>query len=249
MKRRPPRGRQGKGVGAAPGAGPAPYARETARSRFGTHRMLAARVPDGARVLDVGAGEGAFAEELHRRGCKVVALEVDPARAEAARSRGLEVAVKNLENADLADLGTFDVIVCADVLEHLTDPAGALQKLKGILAPGGRILASIPNVAHYGVRLRLLAGRFEYTETGILDRTHLRFFTRKTARRLFEEAGFRVTHESITIAPPTSGMPGLVARWERLVERKHAGHAVHRAMSVWPGFFGSQIVLEAELAR
>ena len=236
-------------MSAAPGAGDAPYARETARSRYGTHRMLAARVRDGERVLDVGAGEGAFAEELHKRGCKVVALEVDPARAEASRKRGLEVAVKNMEHADLTDLGTFDVIVCADVLEHLTDPAAALERLKGILAPGGRILASIPNVAHYGVRLRLLAGRFEYTETGILDRTHLRFFTRVTAKRLFEDAGFRVTHESITVAPPTSGSPGLVRRWERMLERKRAGHAVHRAMSVLPGFFGSQIIIEAELRK
>jgi 2-polyprenyl-3-methyl-5-hydroxy-6-metoxy-1,4-benzoquinol methylase len=209
--------------------------------------MLAARVPDGARVLDVGAGEGAFAEDLQRRGCKVVALEVDPGRAEAARARGLEVAVKDMETADLSDLGKFDVIVCADVLEHLTDPAAALARLKAALAPGGRILASIPNVAHYGVRLRLLAGRFEYTETGILDRTHLRFFTRASAKRLFEDAGFEVVHESITVAPPTSGSPALVRRWERVMERKRAGHAVHRAMSVLPGFFGSQIVIDARL--
>jgi 2-polyprenyl-3-methyl-5-hydroxy-6-metoxy-1,4-benzoquinol methylase len=200
-------------------------------------------------VLDVGAGEGAFAKEMQERGCKVVALEVDPARAAAARARGLEVSEKNLETADLEDLGTFDIIVCADVLEHLTDPAKVLARLKGLLAPGGRVLATIPNVAHYGVRLRLLAGRFEYTETGIMDRTHLRFFTRASAKRLFEEAGFHVEHESITVAPPTSGSPGLVARWERMMERKHAGRAVHRAMSVLPGFFGSQIVIDASPKR
>ncbi len=207
--------------------------------------MIAARVADGARVLDAGAGEGAFAEELKARGCTVVALEVDPARAEAARARGLDVAVRNLETAGLDDLGRFDIVVCADVLEHLVDPAAALQKLKGTLAPGGKIIASIPNVAFYGVRLRLLAGRFDYTETGILDRTHLRFFTRASARRLLEEAGLVVGFEAITLAPPTSAMPGIATRWDALLERKRAGLAVHRAMSVLPGFFGSQIILEA----
>ncbi len=229
----------------APGAGTAFYAAGLAPSRFGTHRMIAARVRDGARVLDVGAGEGALGAELQGRGCKVVCLEVDETRAKKAREKGLEVVLRNIEAAGIEDLGKFDLIVCADVLEHLLDPAASLLKLKAALAPAGKVLASIPNVAFYGVRLRLLAGRFDYTDTGILDRTHLRFFTRVTARQLLEEAGFKVTFESMTIAPPTSAVPGFVSRWERMLERRRAGLAVHKALSVAPGFFASQFVFEA----
>ena len=226
-------------------AGTVSYAAELAPSRFGTHRMIAARVADGARVLDVGAGEGALGVELKGRGCKVVCLEVDEARAGKAREKGLEVVLRNIESAGLEDLGRFEVVVCADVLEHLLDPAAALLRVKAALAPGGKVLASIPNVAFYGVRLRLLSGRFDYTDTGILDRTHLRFFTRRTARELLEGAGLKVTYEAITIAPPTSAVPGIVSRWERLLERRAAGVAVHKALSVAPGFFASQFVFEA----
>ncbi len=231
-------------VAGAPGAGTASYGAEMAASRFGTHRMIAARVGGGARVLDVGAGEGALAVELQGRGCKVVCLEVDEVRAAKARQKGLEVVLRSIEAAPIEDLGQFDVVVCADVLEHLLDPRAALLKVKAALAPRGKVLASIPNVAFYGVRLRLLAGRFDYTDTGILDRTHLRFFTRVTARRLLEDAGFKVTYEAITIAPPSSAVPGIVSRWERLLERRRAGLAVHKALSVAPGFFASQFVLE-----
>jgi 2-polyprenyl-3-methyl-5-hydroxy-6-metoxy-1,4-benzoquinol methylase len=221
------------------------YADRMAPSRFGTHRMIAERVAPGERVLDVGAGEGALALALKEKGCRVVCLEVDPGQAEAARAKGLEVKVHNIEREGLNGLGPFDIVVCADVLEHLLDPDAALKKLKGALAPGGRLLTSIPNVAFYGVRLRLLAGRWDYTDTGILDRTHLRFYTRKTSRRLLEEAGLRVRYESITIAPPTSAVPAVVSGWQKLLENRTWGTAVHRALSVAPGFFGSQFVFEA----
>jgi SAM-dependent methyltransferase len=231
-------------VGSKDNGGPH-YSDRLASSRFGTHRMIAERVAAGERVLDVGAGEGALALALKSKGCKVVCIEVDPGQAEAARAKGLEVRVHNIEKEGLEGMGLFDIVVCADVLEHLMDPEGALKKLKGALAPHGRLLASIPNVAFYGVRLRLLAGRWDYTDTGILDRTHLRFYTRKTSRRLLEDAGLSVRFESITLAPPTSALPAVVSGWQKLLENRTWGTAVHRALSVAPGFFGSQFVFEA----
>ena len=79
-----------------------------------------------------------------------------------------------------------------DVLEHLKSPQPVLARFKSVLAPGGRIFVSLPNVAHFTMRLALLCGRFDYRPSGILDRTHLRFFTYKTGRRLIEDAGYRV---------------------------------------------------------
>jgi SAM-dependent methyltransferase len=93
----------------------------------------------------------------------------------------------------------FDVIVFADVLEHLLDPVGTLHGYLRFLAPGGRVLVSVPNVAVWNVRAGLLLGRFQYTATGTLDRTHLRFFTRANLRRALGDAGLRV--EQIDVNP------------------------------------------------
>ena len=121
----------------------------------------------------------------------------------------------------LAEEGTgYDVVLCLDVLEHLVDPAGALAALRG-LAPRGRALISLPNVAHWSLRKELLRGRWEYTESGLLDRTHLRFYTLDTARSLLSQAGWRVEWESSSPGqPPLVRLPaqrlGVLQRWPRL---------------------------------
>src|SRR5437016_12769572 len=97
--------------------------------------------------------------------------------------------------------GAFDAIVYGDVLEHLHDPARVLAALNRGLAPGGQAVISVPNVAHLWVRLSLAAGRFEYADRGILDRTHLRFFTRRSLGALLTGAGLRVERLTATPAP------------------------------------------------
>lgn len=87
------------------------------------------------------------------------------------------------------------MILAADVLEHLVAPEQLLQRLPEVLCPDGRIIVSLPNVAHVSVRLSLVLGRFDYTETGILDRTHLHLYTFQSARRLLEGAGLRIEQE------------------------------------------------------
>jgi 2-polyprenyl-3-methyl-5-hydroxy-6-metoxy-1,4-benzoquinol methylase len=147
-------------------------------------------------VLDVGCGVGQNGALLRRRGARVVGLEPDPAALERARE-----ALDEVHQVDVTDeasvraaLGseTFDVVLFADVLEHLTDPLSALKRLSAHLADDGHVVLSLPNVAAWTVRLGLLAGRFEYEPSGILDETHLRFFTLESARRLCEEAGLEV---------------------------------------------------------
>lgn len=91
----------------------------------------------------------------------------------------------------------FDAIVFNDVLEHLVDPWSALRESKSFLTDGGMVIASIPNVRHYSViKPLVVSGRFEYQDAGLLDRTHLRFFTFTSSVDLFESTGFRVTHVS-----------------------------------------------------
>src|SRR5215475_12056219 len=131
----------------------------------------------GRRVLDVGAADGLLAARLATRGWRVTGIESDPALADAATGH-CESLVRADLNAGVPELaGPFDAIVYGDVLEHLVDPLGVMVGLNRTLARDGVIVVSIPNVAHLWIRLSLLAGRFEYGARGILDRTHLRFFT------------------------------------------------------------------------
>ncbi|MGQ0615840.1 MAG: class I SAM-dependent methyltransferase [Acidimicrobiia bacterium] len=158
------------------------------------------------RVLDIGCGTGHTARLLAQRGCSVVGVELDEAAAVMAAAWCEKVVVCDLDVTDLRDKldgDTFDTIVAADVLEHLRDPVAVLQTLTPLLRPGGRVLVSVPNVAHGSVRLALMTGRFDYNDIGILDRTHLRFFTVHSVQQLFAAAGYAVEQlERFTVPVP-----------------------------------------------
>lgn len=155
----------------------------------------------GRRMLDVGAADGLLSRLLTARGWKVTALEADPVAAEAGAAYCERMIIADLDHGLPQLDGEFDAIVCADILEHLRNPAAMLMALRCALAAGGEVVISIPNVAHAWVRLSLLAGRFDYAERGILDRTHLRFFTRRTLGALVTGAGLRVTRMTSTPVP------------------------------------------------
>jgi SAM-dependent methyltransferase len=172
----------------------------------------------------------------------VAGVEADPAVRPPA---GLyDEWVTDSLSADLSWSRRFDVVVCADVLEHLPDPAAVLARVRRWIAPGGLLLVSLPNVANVAVRLSLLAGRFEYAETGILDRTHLRFYTRRSARRLVENAGFRIRAARATPIPAELAIPLLARPPFRAPARALAAAAA----AAWPTLFGYQFVVEAEPA-
>jgi len=154
-----------------------------------------ARVPANARVLEVGAHTGYFSALLRARGCRVTALEVDPRAAAHARAHADRVVVGDVEDATVrAGLGgPFDAILFMHVLEHLVDPWAVLRAVCPLVADGGRVVVLLPNVGCWRVRKALfLQGRFEYEDEGILDRTHLRFFTLESARALLETSGYAV---------------------------------------------------------
>jgi 2-polyprenyl-3-methyl-5-hydroxy-6-metoxy-1,4-benzoquinol methylase len=155
------------------------------------HADVVRLVGEAKRVLELGPATGYMSKAMVDRACSVVGIELDPAMGEKAERFCERVIVGNLDELDLdAELGEekFDVIVAADVLEHLRDPLATLTALRGYLADDGAFVISIPNVAHGSVRLALLAGHFRYGDIGLLDSTHLRFFTRESFEQLLDEA-------------------------------------------------------------
>jgi 2-polyprenyl-3-methyl-5-hydroxy-6-metoxy-1,4-benzoquinol methylase len=144
------------------------------------------------RCLEVGCGTGSTLCWVKQKfGAETLGVELNEDAAELARRAADRIIVGNIET-DRIDLPGCDLILCLDVLEHLVDPWSTLQKLSRVLVPGGCIIASIPNVQHFTVSLNLLRGRWNYTPHGLLDSTHLRFFTYSTIREMFIRAGLDV---------------------------------------------------------
>ncbi|MBF0135551.1 MAG: class I SAM-dependent methyltransferase [Magnetococcales bacterium] len=151
-------------------------------------------VPASAQnVLDVGCGAGLLGKELKDRGIsRVVGVEINPEAAQFARKYLDVVHAGDVTSMPLDfSLGEFDAIVCADVLEHLVDPWALVLRLKPFLAPRGVLITSIPNVRYFGMLHGLVEGHWTYAESGILDRTHLRFFTIREMLNMLVAAGYR----------------------------------------------------------
>jgi SAM-dependent methyltransferase/predicted nucleic acid-binding Zn-ribbon protein len=149
----------------------------------------------GKRVLELGCSNGYMSRLLKQRNCQVTGVEIDPLAAAEARSFCEEVIVADLDSRPLVDLlpGTpFDAAVFGDVLEHLRDPWRVLDEARAFLPSGSFAVLSIPNVAHGSVRLALLRGSFDYQPQGLLDSTHLRFFTLRSVRELCMRSGYRI---------------------------------------------------------
>jgi len=156
------------------------------------------------RVVDFGCATGYLANLLTQEGCRVTGVEINPEAAKVAEAYCDKVIVADLDYTDITELlahETYDVAVFGDVLEHLRDPWRVLRTAQKILNPDGYIVASIPNIAHGAIRLALLEGRFEYRQLGILDNTHLRFFTRQSLYKLFEDTGFFIDSIAYTTLP------------------------------------------------
>jgi methionine biosynthesis protein MetW len=160
--------------------------------RYGAHEVIIRNVPPGSRVLDVGCASGYIGEALSARGCRVWGIDRDTAALSVAARSYEAVLDVDLEECDELPWPErfFDVVVAADVVEHLRDPSRALRLLERYV--GDRIIVSVPNIAHASVRFPLFLGQFTYRRTGILDETHLRFLTFKTARELVESSGLNV---------------------------------------------------------
>jgi len=163
-------------------------------SPYGAHMKIISYVSKNKKVLDVGCATGYLAKQMKKNGCHIVGIEIDEEAAKIARNFCDEVIVCDVEEIKELNYpnGFFDVTVYADILEHIKRPDLLLTKFKKYLAPNGYVVASIPNVARFSTRIGLLFGKFKYEDAGIIDITHLRFFTLKTAKQLFKTTLYKI---------------------------------------------------------
>lgn len=169
-----------------------------------SHSMILRMVGSNMRVLEAGCSSGHVSKALRECGCSVVGIEIDPDAAQAASAWLERVIVGNLEEVQVweelnGDL--FDVIVFGDVLEHLRDPLSALRASLVYLKQGGAIVVSVPNIAHADIKISLMNGEFPYADSGLLDRTHVHFFTKDTLLELLSEAGLVAIEFQRAITP------------------------------------------------
>jgi SAM-dependent methyltransferase len=201
------------------------------------NRPVLDAIPMSARrILDLGCGTGSLGREVKaRQRVEVTGVTYSMAEAEIARDRLDRVIVTDLNTFDPKGMGRFDCIVCSHILEHLYWPQQVLSAVASSLEPGGLLVVALPNPLVWKQRLRFLRGEFRYTDGGLMDRTHFRFFDRTSARELVTGAGFReISADACGGFPLARFLPGV-------------GPLLSRA-ALWmaPGLFGWQFVIVAE---
>ncbi len=218
-----------------------PYAIK--RSLFSCHYFAAKLIGTDQRVLEIGCGDGSFGTELVRAGNQVVGVDPNP---QVPLSAGYANVVQADLEHGLGDAartsGQFDRILVFDILEHLRDPARLLEDCRKVLGPRGKMIVSVPNAVNVTVRLMVLFGAFRYSDRGILDWSHLRFFTARTARQLLEKNGFRVTARRNTIMP----LERIIALRPDSKLLRVANWLLRGLTAVAPGLFAYEIMLVAE---
>ncbi|HET6818020.1 MAG TPA: class I SAM-dependent methyltransferase [Mycobacteriales bacterium] len=224
---------------------------ETYRS-FGTglvETLAEELLPAGGSVLDVGCASGGLLARLQPKAGYAAGLELSATAAEAARAHADEVVCGALD-ADPAPrfaYASFDLVICADVLEHTVDPVASLQRAAGWCAPGGKLLISVPNIGYFAARARVLRGRFGYDDQGgIFDSGHLRFFTQSLLVSLVADAGLQLVSTHAVVPALRNSFPLLSRtpdRVSRAVERRWQSFGRRR-----PQLLGYQLVAVASPA-
>lgn len=158
-------------------------------------RILLSWVGRDKNILEVGCHTGDFSRWLKEAGCTVTGIEINRLALEEAKPFLTKAICGDIETAETWEQvghARFDVILFEHVLEHLSDPWNVLKRSCTLLQPNGKILIALPNISNAETRFRMLFGNFDYTEIGVMDRTHLRFFNQKTVREMIENAGLKV---------------------------------------------------------
>ncbi|HEX9330876.1 MAG TPA: class I SAM-dependent methyltransferase [Anaerolineales bacterium] len=212
-------------------------------SIWSSHSIIASRLsvlPAQNKVLDVGAASGMLARMCQNKTLRLFGIEPNANWAHIASPLYEKMWICSISDMDEKLLGGFDVIVLGDILEHLPDPEAVLQKLVERQSSGTVFIISVPNIANLWVRLNLLMGRFEYEDRGILDRTHLRFFTRRSLTAMLKNAGLSIISIQATPIPLE-----LVSRFFVTPPGQFL-HAILARITSWlPTILGYQFILEA----
>jgi ubiquinone/menaquinone biosynthesis C-methylase UbiE len=211
----------------------------------GNRALIALLDSDVRQILDIGCGAGDNAELVHSRipDCQVHGITHSAAEAELAKRRMMSCSVWDIEGDIPAEFNAmrFDAMIFSHVLEHVRDPELVLRKFSRLLKNGGTVLIAVPNVLSWSMRWRFLRGDFEYQSDGVLDDTHLRFFTYLTADKylLGKFPEFKVASKGVT---------GSVPLWwfrRYLVPKKGSEFIDMLGCRFWPNLFGAQILLKA----
>lgn len=215
-------------------------------SELSLHKQRFYRGLENKDILDLGCGTGGAARFLQPFGNRVSGINASEEEAAIARRHMQQVLVADLDALETLPFApqSFDVVLLGDILEHLKYPFALLKAVKTVLRPGGCIYVSLPNVANVVVRLNLLFGRFQYEDSGILDMTHLRFFTIASARQLVEQAGFTITRQQYS-----NWNWGLLPQSIlRVIRMRRVELMIRNALTkLLPGLFATQVMLVAVL--
>ncbi len=210
-----------------------------------SHRILMKLIrrwsPRGGTLMDLGAAGGELGSALRDHFGRTVGFEYNVDCVGQLCGRFDQVVITDLETVRALP-SNVDAIVLADVLEHLRNPAATLQLVRRALRDDGRVFISVPNIANITVRLGLLFGIFEYRDRGILDETHLRFYTKRTIRRQVESAGFRILEMGGSSVP----IRLIIGSWTPEPILRIGETLLTWLTRVWRGLFAYQIILVAE---
>lgn len=209
--------------------------------RYSSHAQIAKRIEGSKpRILDVGCGPGNVGALLKNREFDYVGVDFE--RPAELHESFTEFHERNIEEDFNFDYGPeFDYIIFGDILEHLREPEKLLIKAREYLKPDGRIIVSIPNITHWSVRLMILTGNFFYMERGILDRTHLRFYTRRTFKKLLRETGF----ETVEVAATPTPIASILGADGRAGILRAIGALQSAVANLWKNLFAYQLIFVA----
>jgi len=191
------------------------------------------QIPEGSKVLEIGCGDGRLANILTiKKKCRVYCVEKDHAMAVIGKSKCVEMLNIDIEDTELPyEAGAFDCIVLGNVLEHMREPEEILDGLKRYLSGSGFLIYSVPNIVNWHSRLTILSGKFEYAESGVFDKTHLRFYNLNSARKLAQDAGYRIVWLDVT--------PSVYLYKERL------NFLWYRLAALWKNLFADEFIILA----